>query len=85
VAATRPGLVRGLVIAPPLPGIGARILGADAQREFWYQSFHRLDDFFDDAALRLLPSAGHFAPLEAPDEFAAEILAAAGLAGHGMQ
>lgn len=187
VAAARPGLVRGLVIAPPLPGIGARILGADAQREFWYQSFHqlalaaelidgrpgpvraylayfwshwsgpsfrladadldhlvesygrpgaftasigwyragagsvarslaeqapppagrlhvpvtvlwpghdplfpvawsdRLDDFFDDAALRLLPSAGHFSPLEAPDEFAAEILAAAGLAGHGRQ
>jgi pimeloyl-ACP methyl ester carboxylesterase len=187
VAAARPGLVRGLVVAPPLPGIGARILGADAQREFWYQSFHqlalaaelidgrpgpvraylayfwshwsgpsfrladadldhlvesygrpgaftasigwyragagsvarslaeqapppagrlhvpvtvlwpghdplfpvawsdRLDDFFDDAALRLLPSAGHFSPLEAPDEFAAEILAAAGLAGHGRQ
>ena len=187
VAAARPGLVRALVIAPPLPGIGARILGADAQREFWYQSFHqlalaaelidgrpgplraylahfwshwsgpsfrladadldhlvesygrpgaftasigwyragagsvarslaeqapqpagrlhvpvtvlwpghdplfpvawsdRLDDFFDDAALRLLPSAGHFSPLEAPDEFAAEILAAAGLAGHGRQ
>jgi pimeloyl-ACP methyl ester carboxylesterase len=186
VAAARPGLVRGLVVAPPLPGIGARILGADAQREFWYQSFHqlalaaelidgrpgpvraylayfwshwsgpsfrladadldhlvesygrpgaftasigwyragagsvarslaeqapppagrlhvpvtvlwpghdplfpvawsdRLDDFFDDAALRLLPSAGHFSPLEAPDEFAAEILAA-GLAGHGRQ
>jgi pimeloyl-ACP methyl ester carboxylesterase len=187
VAAARPGLVRGLVIAPPLPGIGARILGADAQREFWYQSFHqlalaaelidgrpgpvraylahfwshwsgpsfrladadldhlverygrpgaftasigwyragagsvarslaeqapppadrlhvpvtvlwpghdplfpvawsdRLDDFFDDAALRLLPSAGHFSPLEAPDEFAAEILAAAGVAGRGRE
>ncbi len=42
VAAARPGLVRGLVVAPPLPGIGARILGADAQREFWYQSFHQL-------------------------------------------
>jgi pimeloyl-ACP methyl ester carboxylesterase len=179
VAADRPDLVRGLVIAPPLPGIGDRILSADAQREFWYQSFHqlalaeelvdgkpgavraylahfwshwsgpsfrladadldrlverygqpgaftaslgwyragagsvarslaeqaprpadrvhvpttvlwpghdplfpvpwsdRLDDFFDDARLRLLPSAGHFSPLEAPDEFAAEILAAA--------
>lgn len=45
----------------------------------------RLDDFFDDAALRLLPSAGHFSPLEAPDEFAAEILAAAGLAGHDAE
>ena len=184
IAADRPDLLRGLVIAPPLPGIGARILGADAQREFWYQSFHqlalaeelidgkpaavraylahfwsrwsgpsfrlagadldrlaerygqpgaftasiawyragagsvarslaeqpprpadrvhvpatvlwpghdplfpvawsdRLDDFFDDARLRLLPSAGHFSPLEAPDVFAAEILAAAA-AGHG--
>lgn len=41
--------------------------------------------FFDDAALRLLPSAGHFSPLEAPDEFAAEILAAAGLTGHGRE
>ena len=37
----------------------------------------RLDDFFDDARLRLLPSAGHFSPLEAPGVFAAEILAAA--------
>jgi pimeloyl-ACP methyl ester carboxylesterase len=35
--------------------------------------------------LRLLPSAGHFSPLEAPDEFAAEILAAAGLTGHGKE
>jgi pimeloyl-ACP methyl ester carboxylesterase len=43
VAAERPGLVRGLVIAPPLPGIGARILSPAAQREFWYQSFHQLD------------------------------------------
>jgi pimeloyl-ACP methyl ester carboxylesterase len=43
IAASRPGLLRGLVIAPPLPGIGARILDADAQREFWYQAFHQLD------------------------------------------
>jgi pimeloyl-ACP methyl ester carboxylesterase len=43
IAAERPGLVRGLVVAPPLPGIGARILSATAQREFWYQSFHQLD------------------------------------------
>lgn len=180
VAAERPDLLRGLVLAPPLPGIGARILGADAQREFWYQSFHqlalaeglvdgkpdavraylayfwshwsgpefrladadldrlvwrygppgaftasiswyragagsvarslaeraprpadrihtpatvlwprhdplfpvawsdRLEDFFDDVRLRMLPSAGHFSPLEAPDVFAAEILTAAG-------
>jgi pimeloyl-ACP methyl ester carboxylesterase len=42
VAADRPGLLRGLVVAPPLPGIGARILDAAAQREFWYQAFHQL-------------------------------------------
>jgi len=175
VAADRPGLVRGLVVAPPLPGIGARILSAAAQREFWYQSFHQLDlaeqlidgrpqavraylahfwshwsgpafelsdaeldrvaglysapgaflasigwyragagsvarslaeqapapadrvhvpttvlwpghdplfpaewsdrlgEFFDQVRLRMLPSAGHFSPLEAPDVFAEEI------------
>jgi pimeloyl-ACP methyl ester carboxylesterase len=43
IAADRPGQLRGLVIAPPLPGIGARILDAGAQREFWYQTFHQLD------------------------------------------
>jgi pimeloyl-ACP methyl ester carboxylesterase len=42
LAADRPDLVRALVIGPPLPGIGERILSADAQREFWYQQFHRL-------------------------------------------
>src|SRR6202050_3624072 len=175
VAADRPDLLRGLVVAPPLPGIGARILDAAAQREFWYQSFHQLDlaeqlidgrpdavraylahfwshwsgpsfelsdeqlsrvaglysapgafvasiawyragagsvarslaeqppppaervhvpttvlwpehdplfpaewsdrlsDFFDQVRLRMLPSAGHFSPLEAPEVFAEEI------------
>ena len=43
LAADHPGLVRALVISPPLPGIGDRILGPDAQREFWYQQFHRLE------------------------------------------
>jgi pimeloyl-ACP methyl ester carboxylesterase len=42
VARNRPGLVRALVIAPPLPGIGDRILAPQAQREFWYQAFHNL-------------------------------------------
>lgn len=42
LAAAQPALVRHLVVAPPLPGIGARILDAAAQREFWYQSFHQL-------------------------------------------
>lgn len=43
IAARRPDAVRALVLAPPLPGVGARVLSASAQREFWYQSFHRLD------------------------------------------
>ena len=43
LARTETDLVRGLVLAPPLPGIGRRILTPDAMREFWYQPFHRLD------------------------------------------
>ncbi|MEP7026531.1 MAG: alpha/beta hydrolase [Actinomycetota bacterium] len=42
IAASRPDLLRALVVAPPLPGIGRRILDPDPQREFWYQSFHQL-------------------------------------------
>ncbi len=42
IAAERPDLVGALVIAPPLPGIGDRILQPQAQREFWYQAFHNL-------------------------------------------
>jgi pimeloyl-ACP methyl ester carboxylesterase len=42
IAGTRPELVRALVIAPPLPGIGQRVFGQQAQAEFWYQAFHRL-------------------------------------------
>ena len=42
VARERPDAVRALVISPPLPGVGERVLTADAQREFWYQPFHRL-------------------------------------------
>jgi pimeloyl-ACP methyl ester carboxylesterase len=43
VARRRPDDVRGLVLAPPLPGIGARVLDPQAQREFWYQPFHQLE------------------------------------------
>ena len=34
--------VRALVIAPPVPGVGERVLSEQATREFWYQTFHRL-------------------------------------------
>jgi pimeloyl-ACP methyl ester carboxylesterase len=180
IAADAPERVRALVIAPPLPGVGERVLGPDPQREYWYQAFHRLelpeqivdgrpdavraylahfwshwsgpgftasdaeldrltglygapgafmasiawyragsgtvavslaehppapedrlkapttvlwpeldrlfprawsdrlDEFFADVTLEWLDRAGHFSPLEAPDRFAAAILAAAG-------
>ena len=39
----RPDLVRALVVTPPAPGVGRRILSEDAMREFWYQPFHQLD------------------------------------------
>ncbi|NUR95756.1 MAG: alpha/beta hydrolase [Kribbellaceae bacterium] len=42
IARTRPESVEGLVIAPPLPGIGKRVFSERAQAEFWYQAFHRL-------------------------------------------
>jgi pimeloyl-ACP methyl ester carboxylesterase len=42
VARARPELIGGLVVSPPLPGIGERILAPEPQREFWYQAFHQL-------------------------------------------
>jgi pimeloyl-ACP methyl ester carboxylesterase len=43
IALAAPESVRALVIAPPLPGVGRRVLGEDAVREFWYQAFHRTE------------------------------------------
>jgi pimeloyl-ACP methyl ester carboxylesterase len=43
VAAIRPDLVKALVVSPPLPGAGQRVLELEAVREFWYTSFHQLD------------------------------------------
>jgi pimeloyl-ACP methyl ester carboxylesterase len=43
VARIFPERTRALVIAPPLPGAGNRVFGAQAQQEFWYQAFHQLD------------------------------------------
>ncbi len=42
VARMQPDLVRSLVLSPPLPGAGDRVLAVRAQREFWYQAFHQL-------------------------------------------
>ncbi|WP_245581193.1 alpha/beta fold hydrolase [Propionicicella superfundia] len=43
LACTRPDVVRALVLAPPLPGLGQRVLDPTVIEEFWYQSFHHLD------------------------------------------
>lgn len=42
IAAHYPDRVAALVVAPPLPGAGRRVLEPDAQSEFWYQAFHQL-------------------------------------------
>jgi len=41
VAALRPDLVRALVVSPPLPGAGKRILYLKEAKEFWYTTFHQ--------------------------------------------
>jgi len=43
VAARAPERVRALVVAPPVPGAGRRLLDPAVVQEFWYQSFHRLE------------------------------------------
>lgn len=43
MARTVPGRLRAIVVCPPLPGVGNRVLSANAQREFWYQTFHQLE------------------------------------------
>jgi pimeloyl-ACP methyl ester carboxylesterase len=42
VAQASPDRVRALVITPPVPGAGRRVLDPAAQTQFWYQHFHRL-------------------------------------------
>ena len=42
VARMYPELATALVLSPPLPGVGNRVLTPQAQREFWYQAFHQL-------------------------------------------
>jgi pimeloyl-ACP methyl ester carboxylesterase len=42
VAREHPERVAALVVTPPLPGVGRRVLDPHAQREFWYQAFHQL-------------------------------------------
>jgi pimeloyl-ACP methyl ester carboxylesterase len=42
IAQEHPERVTALVVAPPLPGPGRRVLDPAVQSEFWYPSFHQL-------------------------------------------
>jgi len=39
IALARPEILKAMVLAPPMPGVGERILRSE---EFWYQPFHKL-------------------------------------------
>jgi pimeloyl-ACP methyl ester carboxylesterase len=43
IAREHPERVSAMVIAPPVPGAGRRVLEPEGQREFWYQQFHQLE------------------------------------------
>lgn len=45
IASMRPDLVKALVVSPPLPGAGDRVLNLKEAMEFWYTSLHNLDLF----------------------------------------
>jgi pimeloyl-ACP methyl ester carboxylesterase len=63
IARQAPGAIRALVVSPPLPGAGDRVLSADAQREFWYQAFHQLalaDQILDGNRAAVRAYLGHF-------------------------
>ena len=42
IARQSPERVRALVLTPPMPGAGQRLLDPAVLPEFWYQNFHRL-------------------------------------------
>jgi pimeloyl-ACP methyl ester carboxylesterase len=42
IARRSPERVRALVLTPPMPGAGRRLLDPAVLSEFWYQNFHRL-------------------------------------------
>jgi pimeloyl-ACP methyl ester carboxylesterase len=63
VAGAAPERVRALVLSPPLPGAGERVLTARAQREFWYQPFHALgliEDLLDGRPAAVRAYLRHF-------------------------
>lgn len=63
VARMHADLVHALVLSPPLPGAGDRVLTARAQSEFWYQAFHQLplaDQLIDGDADAVREYLRHF-------------------------
>ncbi len=63
IAQTTPDRVRALVLSPPLPGAGDRVLSPTAEQEFWYQAFHQLDlaaDLIDGSAAAVRAYLEHF-------------------------
>lgn len=62
-ARARPDLVRALVLSPPLPGAGPRVLSPQAHREYWYQAFHRLglaEELLDGSRAAVRAYLAHF-------------------------
>jgi len=84
IARRLPEDLRGLVLAPPMPGIGERVLEPAAQREFWYQPFHQLElseALVDGDARAVRAYLAHFwnhwsGPDYTPDAAALDALAA---------
>jgi pimeloyl-ACP methyl ester carboxylesterase len=63
VARVAPDRVRALVISPPVPGPGDRVLTPKAQEEFWYQAFHQLglaEELIDGQAPAVRAYLNHF-------------------------
>jgi pimeloyl-ACP methyl ester carboxylesterase len=63
VARQAPARVRALVVAPPVPGAGQRLLTPDVLAEFWYQDLHRLhlaEQLLDGSRDALRSYLGHF-------------------------
>jgi len=63
IAREHPEKVRALVLSPPLPGAGKRVLSPGAMREFWYQSFHQLslvEELLDGDPVAVRAYLAHF-------------------------
>jgi pimeloyl-ACP methyl ester carboxylesterase len=63
IARDTPEKVSALVVSPPLPGAGERVLTPEAMREFWYQSFHQLaliEQVLDGHPRAVRAYVGHF-------------------------